>query len=194
MTENHRLAELTSLACHDLRTPLATVYGFARTLARLELDEPAARYVSVIEAAASQLADLIEELSLVARIEANRFDPILVETDSLALARAAAEELEAERVHVQGVGGTVRVPEESTRRAVSQLARAALRHGGLDEIAIAVHGPEIQISPVTRSSGPVLLGDELRDLGAAVASALVRSLGGSVEVDGERLVVRLPGQ
>ena len=80
------------------------------------------------------------------------------------------------------------------RRAVSQLARAALRHGGLDEITIGVQGPEIQISPVTRSSGPVLVGEELRDLGAAVASALVRSLGGSVEVDGERLVVRLPMQ
>jgi signal transduction histidine kinase len=192
MAENHRLAELTSLACHDLRTPLATVYGFARTLARLELEEPAARYVSVIEAAASQLADLIDELSLVARIEANRFEPILVETDSFALARSAADELGGERVHVRGTGSTVRVPEEPMRRAFSQLARAALRHGGLDEITVGVQGSEIEISPVTRSSGPVLVGEELRDLGAAVGSALIRSLGGSIEVDGQRLVVRLP--
>ena len=40
------------LACHDLRTPLATVHGFAQTLARSEeLDETAARYVGMINAA-----------------------------------------------------------------------------------------------------------------------------------------------
>jgi hypothetical protein len=38
----------------------------------------------------------------------------------------------------------------------------------------------------------VLLGEQLRDLGAAAATTLVRSLGGSVEVADERLVVRLP--
>jgi hypothetical protein len=41
-------------------------------------------------------------------------------------------------------------------------------------------------------SGAVLLGDELRDLGAVAATTLVRALGGSVEVEGESLVVRLP--
>jgi hypothetical protein len=43
---------------------------------------------------------------------------------------------------------------------------------------------------VTASSGLVLLGEELRDLGAAVAVRLVRALGGSVELEGDSLVVR----
>jgi hypothetical protein len=38
----------------------------------------------------------------------------------------------------------------------------------------------------------VLLGDELRDLGAAVAVRVVRAQGGSVELDGDTLSVRLP--
>ena len=39
-TEETRFARLVSLACHDLRTPLATVVGFAHTLTRQdELEE-----------------------------------------------------------------------------------------------------------------------------------------------------------
>ena len=32
MTDDNAFARLVSLACHDLRTPLATVHGFATTL------------------------------------------------------------------------------------------------------------------------------------------------------------------
>ena len=192
MPENTRFAQLVSLACHDLRTPLATVYGFARTLARIELEPQAARYVEMIEAASSQLGELIDELSLVARIESGRFDPLLAEVDSLELTRSAAAELERGRVLVSGNGAPVLVPEAETRRALSQLVRAAGRHGGLDTVELVVNGGELELSPVTRTSGPVLLGDELRDLGAAAGTALVRALGGRVAVEGDRLRVSLP--
>ena len=191
MPEDTRFPQLVSLACHDLRTPLATVFGFARTLARNELAPPADRYVEMIELASAQLDELLDELSLVARIETGRFDPQLTEVDSLELARAAAEQLEEGRVEVSGAGTAVRVPEEETRRALSQLARAAARHGGFDSVALAVDGGTLVLSPVTRMSGPVLLGEELRDLGAAAATRLVRALGGSVELHDERLVIRL---
>ena len=52
-------------------------------------------------------------------------------------------------------------------------------------------GTELRISPVTPASAPVVLGEDLRDLGAAVAARLVARLGGSLAVDGETLVVRL---
>ena len=192
MHEDKTFIQLVSLACHDLRTPLATVYGFARTLARTDLEAPADRYVEMIEAASDQLDELIEQLSILARIESGRFDPSRTDLDSLALAQEAAEGLEEGRVKVSGRGATVSVPEEDTRRALTQLARAASRHGGVDSVAVDVAGETLAISPVTRSSGPVLLGEDVRDLGAASGTALVRALGGSVEVDGERLVVRLP--
>jgi hypothetical protein len=38
----------------------------------------------------------------------------------------------------------------------------------------------------------VLLGKELRDLGAVAATILIRAVGGSVDADDEALVVRLP--
>src|SRR6266545_2285074 len=116
---------LVSLAAHDLRTPLATIHGFAQTLIRMgDLGDPNQRYVEMSGAAA--------------------------------------------------------------------FAQAALRHGGLEQVDLRVDGATLTISPVTPSSGPVLLGDELRDLGAAVAVRVVRALGGSVELDGDTLTVRLP--
>jgi signal transduction histidine kinase len=192
MPDDQRFAQLVSLACHDLRTPLATVFGFARTLTKTELEPPTDRYVEMIEAASAQMGDLIDELALVARIQSGRFEPRSADVDSLELARAAAGELEEGRVEVTGAGAPVRVPEEEMRRALSQLARAASRHGGFDSVALTVDGATVVVSPVTSSSAPVLLGEELRDLGAAAAAELVRALGGSVTVDGERLIIGLP--
>jgi signal transduction histidine kinase len=192
MPDDKRFAQLVSLACHDLRTPLATVFGFARTLSKTQLEAPTDRYVTMIEAASTQLGDLLDELALVARIEAGRFEPRLVTADSLELARAAAAELDEDRVEVSGTGAAVRVPEEEMRRALSQLARAASRHGGFDTVSLAVEGDTLRLSPLTRMSGAVLVGDELRELGAAAATTLIRALGGSVEVEGETLVLRLP--
>ena len=83
-------ARFVSLACHDLRTPLATIAGFAHTLERSEdLGEPAARYIAMMRAAAEQMGELLDELELLARIEAGRYEPALTEVDSLELAHAA---------------------------------------------------------------------------------------------------------
>jgi signal transduction histidine kinase len=192
MASHTRFPELVSIACHDLRTPLATVYGFSRTLGRLELEGPASRYVEMIDAASDQLGELLDQLSLVARIESGRYEPSLAEVDSLELARAAATDLGEERVLVSGDGARVRVDLEATRRALAQLARAAARHGGHDSVTLVVRGPELDLAPLSRSAEPVLLGEELRELGAAAAGILIRALGGSLAADGERLLIRLP--
>jgi signal transduction histidine kinase len=184
---------LVSLAAHDLRTPLATIHGFAQTLIRMgDLGEPKQRYMEMIDMAARQLAELLDELGTAARIEGERYEPSLQSLQSMELAQAAAAQLGEERVKVSGEGSEVHVDPESTERGISALAQAALRHGGLDEVELHVDGPTLTISPMTASSAPVVLGQELRDLGAAVAVRVVRALGGSVELDGETLIVKLP--
>jgi signal transduction histidine kinase len=184
---------LVSLAAHDLRTPLATIHGFAQTLVRMgDLGEPKQRYVEMIDEASRQLAELLDELGIVTRIEGGRYEPNLRAVDTLELARGAAAELGEERVAVSGSGGEVRVDLEPTQRGVSALAQAALRHGGLDHVNLRADGATLTVSPLTASSGPVLLGEELRDLGAAVAVQVIRALGGSVGVEGDLLMVRLP--
>jgi signal transduction histidine kinase len=193
LTDNTPFPQLVSLATHDLRTPLATVSGFAKTLTRMgELQAPADRYVGMIEAASDQMAELLDELGLAARIEAGRYQPTLREMDTLELAHAAAAKLGEERVRVGGDGAPVRVDPDATERAVTALARCALRHGGLELVDVTAAGPQLTIGPTTPASAPVLLGEDVRDLGAAVAVLLVRTLGGSVDLDEPALRVRLP--
>jgi len=185
--------QLVSLAAHDLRTPLATIHGFAQTMVRMgDLGEPKQRYMEMIDAASRQLAELLDELSTATRIEGGRYEPSRQPVDTFGLAESAAAQLGEERVRVSGAGGEVHVDPDATERGISALAQAALRHGGLDEVALHVDGATLTLSPVTTSSAPVVLGEELRDLGAAVAVRVVRALGGSVDLDGDTLAIKLP--
>jgi signal transduction histidine kinase len=191
LPDDTSFARLVSLACHDLRTPLATVNGFAKTLERGDLPQPEARYVEMIGAAAGQMADLLELLGLAARIESERYEPTRRELDTLELARTAAEELGDDRVAVSGSGGTVAVDADPTKRAVTALARCALRHGGLDQVELTAEAAALRLAPVTPASAPVLLGEDLRDLGAAVAVRVLRALGGDVSAEGETATITL---
>lgn len=190
MTETGGFARLVALACHDLRTPLATVYGFARTLRRVPLDEAASRYVDMIEAASEQMGELMDELALMARIESGGYQPTLSTVDSLELARDAAAQEQG--VTVDGEGAPVTLDVGPTRRALARLARAARRHGGVESVQLTVRGPLLELSPVDGHAAPVVTGEDLRELSAAAAAALVRTLGGSLELEGERLLIRLP--
>jgi signal transduction histidine kinase len=146
----------------------------------------------MIGAASGQMAELLDELALAARIEAGRYEPALREADTLVLAYNAVERLGEDRVKVSGEGATVEIDLEAVDRGVSALVQATLRHGGLDEVVVVVRGKALDVSPVTGSSSKVLVGAELRDLGAAVAVKLIEALGGSVSIDGSTLTIRLP--
>jgi signal transduction histidine kinase len=176
---------LVSLACHDLRTPLATVQGFAKTLLRIDTEpEQRARYLGMIDAATSEVVALTDRLALAARIEGGRYDPVVREVDSLALARAAHD-------GADGVGTTVTVDAEAVERALADLVRAVARHGAV-EPTVRVDAAQVVVQPVDDDVADVVLADDARDLGAAVAVQLVRALGGDVTVSDMSLRVTLP--
>jgi signal transduction histidine kinase len=186
MDDSH-FPRLVSLACHDLRTPLATVYGFARTLTNAgELDERSARFVAMIEEASGQMTELLDDVGVAARIAGGRWEPVLREADTLELAQSADE-----RVVVEGIGAVIETEVDPVGRALDALALAAVRHGPADRVTWQVDGHELTLSPVTTAAAPVVTGSELRDLGAVVARLVVEELGGSLELDGETLRVRL---
>jgi signal transduction histidine kinase len=175
---------LVSLACHDLRTPLAAAQGFAKTLLRGEHDDTTRRWLGLIDDASAELAVLVDVLSLAARLEGGRYDPVPRDVDSLQLARAAAPE-------ASGTGALVSVDVDAVTRALADLVRAAKRHGGVD-VSVSVDAERVTLEPVTADAAPVVLGTDLKELGAAVGVRLVRALGGEVALDGERLTVTLP--
>lgn len=182
-----QFSRLVSLACHDLRTPLATVYGFARTLNRMDdQDARTARFLGMIEEAAEQMTELLDALGAAARIEGGRWEPVLREVDTLELAR-----VDDPRIAVEGHGEAVQTEVESVERALRALAVAAIRHGPVERVVWTVRGRELELAPVTAAAAPVVTGDEVRDLGSVVARAVIEELGGALELAGDTLHVRL---
>jgi signal transduction histidine kinase len=185
--DSPRFPQLVSLACHDLRTPLATIYGFARTIARdTELSDRNLRFVGMMEQASEQMTRLLDDLGAAARIEGSRFEPALREVDTLELARSTDEQIET-----SGEGATIETDAEAIERALESLAIAALRYGPVDRVTWDVRGRELVLSPVPPDAGPVVLGEEQRDLGALVGRMVIEALGGSLALDGETLRVVL---
>jgi signal transduction histidine kinase len=186
-------AQLVSLACHDLRTPLATASGFAHTLQRLDtIAAPADRYVEMIGAASQQMTDLLDLLGAAARIEAGRFEVQAREADSRALTDEAVAQLDDGEARADGTGAPVQVDPNWAHNALAALGGCVRRHGALEQVAFAVDGPEVSIGPVGEGVGEIALGDDLKDFGAAVGTRVLREMGAELAVDGERLVVRLP--
>jgi signal transduction histidine kinase len=178
---------MVSLACHDLRTPLATIGGFAKTLVRSgELGDRETRFVGLIDAAADQMTELLELLGLAVRIEEGRYDPALREADTLELARGADGQVAAE-----GLGETIETDVPAMRLALRALAVAAARHGGVATVTWTVDRRLLVLAPLTEAAGPVVTGSDPKDLGALVARRLIERLGGEFEVDGPTLRVRL---
>jgi signal transduction histidine kinase len=178
---------VVSLACHDLRTPLATIYGFARTLTRgTDLDERTARFLGMIEQAAEQMTELLDELGVAARIVGDRWEPALREADTLELAAA-----DDERIEAVGRGATIETEADEVARSLRALAVAAARYGGVEKVRWQVDGRELVLTPLDEAAARVVGGDELRDLGALVARLVLERLGGSVAVDSGALRVTL---
>jgi signal transduction histidine kinase len=178
---------LISLACHDLRTPLATIFGFARTLNRMEEhDARTARFLGMIEEASAQMTELLDELAAVARIEDGRWEPTLREADTLELAS-----VDDPRIAVDGAGETVETEVDAVRRALRSFAIAAARFGPVEQVTWRVEGRALALSPVTPDAAPVVTGETIRDLGSLVGRAVIETLGGSCTLEGEILRVRL---
>ena len=184
-SQDTSFARFVSLACHDLRTPLATIYGFARTIQRAEPSgETLARYVEMIVAASSEMTDLLEELAIVARIEGGRFEPVLAPADTLELAREAVPGADGSGMEIETDGSAV-------VRSLTAFASCARRHGGVESVSAVVDGSDVRLSPIEPGCAGVIMGDELKDLGAAVAQRVLRALHAEVQLEGTELRISL---
>jgi signal transduction histidine kinase len=98
VTADRRLERLrdafVAAVSHELRTPLTSISGFLEMLGdeEQELSETGRTYLGVIQRGTTRLQRIVEDLLLVAQIEADRLELHPVETDLADLATATVEE------------------------------------------------------------------------------------------------------
>jgi hypothetical protein len=185
--------EQISSACHDLRTPLASAYGFARTLERLgAVSGEHARYLSLVVEAGEEMGRLIDCLALIARAQDGRLVLERAPVDSAELAAEAVRLVPGDRLAAEGAGTAIEV---DRARAVSGLAWLA------EAVARAAPGDQ-PLGVEARADGTFALGpvpavtadriaDGTGDLRALAALAVARAHGGTLAREGDCIVLRL---
>jgi signal transduction histidine kinase len=180
---------ILSAAAHDLRSPLSTVYGFARTIERLGgLEEPQAGFLAHILDAARDLDRLLDHVSILGRIGDGRFAPLAEPIATGALADAVAATGAAARGADGEAPATVLVADEDAIDAIALLASAAVRlDPARGALTVAADGPAVAIEPVAAEVAPFLAGGPgARDLALTTALQVLRALGATLVLDDER--------
>src|SRR4051794_11070574 len=194
-----RFPAQVAVACHDLRTPLATVYGFARTLERLGgLDERQMRYLGMVVAGAQELTRLIDDLAILTRLERGTQPVERGRVDLTELIDVVATEA-AER---HAPGRTIYAPNHGrgfadTDHRLAQAALSGLVDGALrldphaDQVELRADGSSVLLGPL--SDGALeLYGQADRDLRLAAARATLDALEARVAVEPGQLRVVFP--
>lgn len=185
-------------ACHELRSPLAVVYGFARMLENADGIEAEARakYVGQIVRGAERLDSMLEDLSTIGRVAAGRVHPKLepVPLRSLIDDLAAVSANEG-RVRVDpGVDVNVKVDPAWLTESLQSIVDGLCFEDGIDVRLSWRHEPhEVQVQVVPNSTFPMVdVEPDKSSLGISLARIRVVAMGGSFDGSGDRVVVTLP--
>ena len=161
-------ADFVSLVSHELRSPMATVIGSARTLqARWRELQPDQRdsFLALIADETNRLATLIADVLDTSRIEAGTFNYVFDDVDLAELVRevAAAAEVGQDEVPVRATVAdavpTIRADRERLRQVLANLVENAVKYspsGGTVEVR------------TTAVNGRVIVG--VRDQGSGIAA------------------------
>jgi signal transduction histidine kinase len=183
------LPNLVVDACHDLRTPLAAAFGFARTIERMGgVSGDNAMYLRQVIEATEELEQLIAALSAVAHGERGtlRLRPHEVDLGELTLEAAEGSGHALER---DAVAGTISTDPARAVTALVWLAAPLADAPAASERTWRIAAPD------TVAFGPLAgLDAELfaRDLRAYAGRKVLGLLDAAVTVEGERLTVRFP--
>jgi two-component system, OmpR family, sensor kinase len=205
-----RLRSFAADASHELRTPLAAIRGYAELARRRggQLPDEVAHALGRVEAEATRMTGLVDDLLLLARLDAGRplaADPVdltRLVIDAAGDARAAAP---GHRwlLDLPGEPVTVRGDEARLRQVLANLASNAGRHtppGTTVTFTLVQAGPEVVLTVADNGPGippgllPLLFerfvrGDGSRSraagstgLGLSIVEAVAAAHGGQVNV------------
>ena len=142
-------ADFVANASHELRTPLATLSGFIDTLQGPARDDAAARerFLAIMEAQATRMARLIDDLLSLSRIELNAHVRPVTPVDLAALVRQVVDALQT-LARDRGVEIAVTAPpkplivpgdRDELVRLFENLIENALKYGGSGKrVAVAL--------------------------------------------------------
>jgi two-component system phosphate regulon sensor histidine kinase PhoR len=148
-------ADFVANASHELRTPLAALSGFIDTLQGAARDDPAAqeKFLPIMQAQATRMARLIDDLLSLSRIELNAHRQPATPLDPVPLVRQVVDGLQT-LARDRGVAITIDAPAEPQRvlgdrdeltRVFENLIENALKYGAA--------GKRVEIA-VTRGAAP----------------------------------------
>ncbi|MEU0249305.1 HAMP domain-containing sensor histidine kinase [Streptomyces sp. NPDC006235] len=211
-----RLRRFVADASHELRTPLMSVRGYADLFqyAAANAPEERDRHLARLRAEAARMGILLDDLLLLARLDAAEVEaPLRLEDADLAeLVRQAADAFRASRpdhpltVTAGPAALTVRLDPQRVRQVLDNLLANAAVHtppgtpvsvdvavdSGTALVRIADAGPGIPPEDQERVFDRFYRVDKARSrdrggsgLGLAVAHSLVRAHGGRIELDSE---------
>ena len=210
-----RLREFAADASHELRTPVAAIRGHAELAQRHpgKIPEPVRRSLGRIEAEAQRMSVLVDDLLLLARLDAGR--PLARE--QVDLTRLALDAVEDARAAAPGHRWRLELPAEPTAvvgdqhrlaQAIANLLANARTHtpegtevtlrldGGESpgarevRLSIADTGPGLSPEVAARAFDRFVRGDRARSrasgstgLGLAITRAIAEAHGGGVELE-----------
>ena len=201
--------EFVAIVAHDVRSPMTVIAGFAKLLGeqwgRLD-DAQRAEYLTTIGRTAENVAELVEDILQVARIESGELS-YDIETFDLGLLVRRAPELspaDPERVAVRLPAGSLEVAADRSRQwqVLSNLVTNALKFSE-GEIVVAARdrGDAVEVS--VRDRGPGIAPEDRSrlfqkfskvssrgrarvpgtGLGLYICRSIVEAHGGRIEVD-----------
>lgn len=170
-------SEFLSMAAHELRTPMASIYGFAELLLRRKLaPEKQKEVLETIHRQSERMVAIVNELLDLARIEARR--GLDLEMQTLDLGALLADligdlqppgERERPRFEVPAQPAFVLADRNKLHQAIGNVISNAYKYSGAD-------GP-VQIRIVHDDSSPARVGVEVRDRGIGMTPAQLARIG-----------------
>jgi signal transduction histidine kinase len=209
-------SQFVAVISHELRTPLNALVGYTHLLETGiagPLNEQQSRYVARMKASATVLADLVEEILLLSRIETNRAGLAISPVDIVALIRKVTGHWQ-EAAEEKGLVLTVDLPAAPIRietdpvkveQVMESLIENAVKFTNEGEVAVSARNQGSEVTVAIRDTGagvdlqhvetifePFWQADQSHTrvaggtgLGLAISRRLARLLGGEIELASE---------